>query len=91
MKRCVICDSTDQFDVLEYLGFSTPITSWHVLDDPHGGDCCNRCFEVIQDTLLEQELEEEFTALNFEVMQHLVNATGEFKEKPKKPINKINT
>lgn len=59
MKRCVICDSTDQFDVLEDLGFSTPITSWHVLDDPHGGDCCNRCFEVIQDTLLEQELEEE--------------------------------
>lgn len=57
MKRCSICDSTEQHDVLKDAGLSEPITNW--FSDPVYGDTCNRCHTSSQECLSEMMLEDE--------------------------------
>lgn len=56
MKRCDVCDSTEITDTLAELGFSTPITSWYLLDD--GRHRCNRCQEEIAELTMDYTMDD---------------------------------
>lgn len=63
MKRCIICDSSEEIDSLAELGFTTKITEW-ILDES-GDYMCNRCYDSISDTkadleILDEDYEEEY-------------------------------
>ena len=56
MKRCDICDSTEQSDTVKDLGIYYPIAYWLPLPTGHR---CNRCQDSIDSALYELNLDSE--------------------------------